>query len=133
MAARSMNTNSRGIRTGPRVFSRQSSWLLNRKHLDEAHRFYERHGGKTIIIARFVPLVRTFAPFVAGIGRMPYVRFLAFSIVGAVVWVIPIVSAGYFFGNVPLVKNNLTVVIIVIVLISLTPAVIQYMRARRAG
>jgi membrane-associated protein len=117
---------------GPKVFRWEKSRLFNRHALEYTHGFYERHGGKTIIIARFIPLVRTFAPFVAGIGRMAYVRFLAFSVVGALVWVIPIVSAGYFFGNVPLVKNNLTIVIIAIVAISLTPALVQVVRARRA-
>ena len=117
---------------GPRVFRLERSWLLNKRALDQTHEFYERHGGKTIIIARFVPLVRTFAPFVAGIGRMRYVRFLAFSVAGAALWVIPIVSAGYFFGNVTFVRNNLALVILAIVAISLTPMVIQIVRARRA-
>jgi membrane-associated protein len=117
---------------GPRVFRWEKSRLLNRQALDYTHNFYERHGGKTIIIARFVPLVRTFAPFVAGIGRMQYVRFLAFSVAGAVLWVIPLVSAGYFFGNVRFVKNNLSIVILAIVAISVTPVLIQLVRARRA-
>jgi membrane-associated protein len=117
---------------GPRVFRWENSRWFNRNALDYTHGFYERHGGKTIIIARFIPLVRTFAPFVAGIGRMRYVRFLAFSVVGAALWVIPIISAGYFFGNVPFIKNNLTVVIFAIIALSLTPVALQVLRARRA-
>src|SRR5215467_8493639 len=117
---------------GPRVFRWENSRWFNRSALDYTHGFYERHGGKTIIIARFIPLVRTFAPFVAGVGRMRYLRFLAFSVAGAALWVIPIVTAGYFFGNVPFIKNNLTVVIFAIIAISLSPVAIQYVRARRA-
>jgi membrane-associated protein len=115
---------------GPKVFRWESSRLFNRAALDYTHAFYERHGGKTIVIARFVPLVRTFAPFVAGVGRMGYLRFLAFSVGGAVLWVVSLVGAGYFFGNVPLVKNNLTIVIFAIVLASVTPIAIGYLRAR---
>jgi membrane-associated protein len=122
---------------GPKVFRWERSRLFNRAALDYTHAFYEKHGGKTIIIARFVPLVRTFAPFVAGIGRMSYARFLAFSFGGAVLWVGSLVTAGYLFGNVPLVKNNLTIVIFAIVLASVSPIAIEYLRARarasRAG
>jgi len=117
---------------GPRVFRWENSRWFNRNALDYTHAFYERHGGKTIIIARFIPLVRTFAPFVAGVGRMRYARFLAFSVAGAALWVIPIVTAGYFFGNVPLIKNNLTIVIFAIIALSLSPVAVQYLRARRA-
>ena len=117
---------------GPKVFRWERSRFFNRAALDATHAFYERHGGKTIIMARFVPLVRTFAPFVAGVGAMSYLRFLAFSVAGAVLWVVSLVTAGYFFGNVPLVKNNLTVVIFAIIALSLTPLAIQYVRARRA-
>jgi membrane-associated protein len=117
---------------GPKVFRWERSRFFNRAALDATHAFYERHGGKTIIMARFVPLVRTFAPFVAGVGAMSYLRFLAFSVAGAVLWVVSLVTAGYFFGNVPLVKNNLTVVIFAIIALSLTPLAIQYLRARRA-
>jgi len=115
---------------GPKVFRWENSRLFNRKALDYTHAFYERHGGKTIVIARFVPLVRTFAPFVAGVGRMNYLRFLAFSIGGAVLWVVSLVGAGYLFGNVPVVKNNLTIVIFAIVLLSVSPIAIEYLRAR---
>jgi membrane-associated protein len=122
---------------GPKVFRWERSRLFNRAALDYTRAFYEKHGGKTIVIARFVPLVRTFAPFVAGIGRMSYARFLAFSVGGAVLWVGSLVTAGYLFGNVPLVKNNLTIVIVVIVIASVSPIAIEYLRARarasRAG
>src|SRR5215467_5736443 len=111
---------------GPKVFSREQSRLLNRRSLDYTHDFYQRHGGKTIIIARFVPIVRTFAPFVAGIGRMPYLRFLAFSVAGAVLWVVPIVSAGYFFGGLPAVKENFSWVILAIVVLSVSPIAVEY-------
>jgi membrane-associated protein len=117
---------------GPKVFRWESSRLFNRRGLDYTHAFYERHGGKAVVIARFVPIVRTFAPFVAGIGRMRYLRFLAFSVGGAVLWVVSLVTAGYLFGNVPFVKNNLTIVIFVIVLLSVSPIAIEYLRARAA-
>ena len=114
---------------GPRVFTLQSRWL-NARHLQRAHDFYERHGGKTIILARFVPIVRTYAPFVAGIGAMPYLRYLAFCVAGAVVWVGSLCTVGYFFGNIPMVKNNLTVVILVIVFLSISPGLVAWARAR---
>jgi len=115
---------------GPKVFRWESSRLFNRRGLDYTQAFYQRHGGKTVVIARFVPIVRTFAPFVAGIGRMRYLRFLAFSVAGAVLWVVSLVTAGYLFGNVPLVKNNLTIVIFAIVLLSVSPIAVEYLRAR---
>jgi membrane-associated protein len=104
--------------------------LVNPAHLDRTHAFYERHGGKTIILARFVPIVRTYAPFVAGVGGMPYLRYLSFCVAGAVAWVGSMCALGYFFGNIPAVKNNLTVTIIVIVLISLSPAFFAYAKSR---
>jgi membrane-associated protein len=113
---------------GPKVFSREGSLLLNPKHLERTQGFYDRHGGKTVIIARFVPIVRTFAPFVAGIGRMVYPRFMAFAICGAVLWIGSLVYAGYFFGNIPWVKNNLSLVIIGIVFLSILPGIIEYLR-----
>jgi len=116
---------------GPRVFHYRDSRWLNPKHLERAHAFYERHGGKTVIIARFVPIVRTYVPFVAGVGAMPYLRFLAFSVAGALIWVLSLCLAGYFFGNLPLVKNNLTLVIIAIVLLSISPGVVAWLRHRR--
>ena len=119
--------------TGPKVFRLEDSRWFNRQHLERTHAFYERYGGQAIILARFVPIVRTYVPFVAGIGTMPYLRFLAFSVAGAALWVVPIVSAGYFFGNVPFIRNNLAIVIVAIIAISLTPMAIQLVRARRAG
>jgi membrane-associated protein len=116
---------------GPRVFTVQSRWL-NARHLQRAHDFYERHGGKTIILARFVPIVRTYAPFVAGIGAMPYLRYLAFCVAGAVVWVGSLCTVGYFFGNIPMVKNNLTAVILLIVFLSISPGIIAWLKSRSA-
>lgn len=115
---------------GPRVFQWEDSRFFNRKALDRTHEFYERYGGKTIIIARFVPFIRTFAPFVAGIGRMTYAKFAFFNITGAVLWVVSLVYAGYFFGNIPVIRNNLTVVIFSIIGISLLPLAYEFLRAR---
>lgn len=115
---------------GPRVFVREKSWAFNSAHLERTHRFYERHGGKTIVIARFVPIVRTFAPFVAGIGRMPYGRFLFYSFAGSVFWIGSLTYAGYYFGNIPIVKQNLSLVIVGIVVLSVMPGVVEYLRSR---
>jgi membrane-associated protein len=119
-----------GYRVGPTVFSRARSRWLNREYLDRTHRFYERHGAKTIVIARFVPIVRTFAPFVAGIGRMTYSRFLTYNVAGGIAWIVIFVLGGYLFGNIPVVKRNFTVVILVIIVISVLPAVIEILRQR---
>jgi membrane-associated protein len=116
---------------GPRVFHYRESRWFNPKHLERAHAFYEKHGGKTIILARFVPIVRTYVPFVAGVGAMRYLRFLAFSLVGALAWVLSLCLGGYFFGNLPVVKNNLTLVIIGIVLLSISPGIVAWLRHRR--
>ena len=119
---------------GPRVFRDEQARWLNRRHLDRTHAFYERHGGKAIIIARFVPIVRTYVPFVAGIGAMPYAKFLGFSVAGALLWVGSLCQLGYWFGNIPAVKENLAVVIIVIVAISVLPIAVEFLRAwRRRG
>src|SRR5690349_16873707 len=107
-----------GRRLGPKVFSATESRLLNRDHLLHTQRFYEKHGGKTIVLARFIPIVRTFAPFVAGIGRMNYGRFAMFNVSGGVAWVLMFVGGGYLFGNIPAVKRNFHVVIIAIIVIS---------------
>ncbi|MBF0359980.1 MAG: DedA family protein [Oligoflexia bacterium] len=115
---------------GPKVFHREKSIFLNKKHLDRTRLFYERHGGKTIIIARFMPIIRTFAPFVAGIGKMNYMRFLSFSIFGALFWVISLVGAGYYFGNIPIVKKNFTVVIFAIIFISILPMIIGFINGK---
>lgn len=119
-----------GSVVGPRVFCSGSSRLLNREHLERTHRFYERHGGKTIIIARFMPIIRTFAPFVAGIGSMSYGRFLLYNVVGGVAWVVIFVVGGYFFGNIPVVKRNFTLVIMAIIVLSVLPGVVEYARHR---
>src|SRR5512136_2028705 len=116
---------------GPRVFHYERSRFFNPDHLRKTHRFYEKYGVKTIIIARFVPIVRTFSPFVAGVGAMRYPRFLAFDVVGGLLWVGICVFAGYFFGNLPLVRKNFSLVIVAIVLVSVMPAVVEYLRHRR--
>jgi membrane-associated protein len=120
-----------GYSVGPRVFSSESSRWLNRSHLERTHRFYEKYGVKTVVIARFMPIVRTFAPFVAGIGRMNYLRFLTFSVLGSILWIGSFVTAGYLFGNIPVVKDNFTLVVLAIIFISILPAVIEAVRARR--
>jgi membrane-associated protein len=122
-----------GHKIGPRVFQKESSLLFNRKHLERTHEFYEKYGGKTILLARFIPIVRTFAPFVAGIGSMTYGKFIAYNVAGGIVWITVFVYAGYFFGNIPVVKKNFTLVILAIIAISVMPAVIEYLRQRRSG
>ena len=117
---------------GPKVFHFPKSRFFNPEHLKKTHAFYEKYGGKTIIIARFVPIVRTFAPFVAGIGAMTYPKFLAYNVIGGLAWVFICVFAGYFFGNLPLVKNNFSLAIVAIVIISIMPAVVEYVRHRRS-
>jgi len=120
-----------GKGVGPKVFQSDSR-LFKREHLVRTHEFYERHGGKTIILARFVPIVRTFAPFVAGIGEMTYPRFALYNVTGAVLWVFLFVGGGYAFGNLPTVKRNFHFVILAIIVISVAPMVIEYLRARSA-
>jgi membrane-associated protein len=119
-----------GYRIGPKVFSREDSWLLNKKHLNEAQRFYDKYGGKTIILARFMPIVRTFAPFVAGIGRMNYARFALFNVTGGVAWVLSFLLAGWWFGGRAVVQKNFKLVIIAIIAISVLPAAIELLRKR---
>jgi membrane-associated protein len=118
---------------GPRVFRFEDSRFFKRAYVDRTHAFFERHGGKAIIIARFVPIIRTYAPFVAGIGAMTYSRFLAFNVAGAVLWVALLSYAGFFFGNLPIIRNNLTVVILGIIVLSVMPAVVEYWRTKRAS
>lgn len=120
-----------GYFAGPKVFHRDDVRFLNRKHLERTHRFYEKYGGKTIIIARFIPIVRTFAPFVAGIGRMTYARFISYDIFGGTAWVAVCVFSGYFFGNIPVVKRNFSLVILAIIVVSVMPGVVEFIRHRR--
>jgi membrane-associated protein len=120
-----------GARLGPKVFSREDSVWLSKRHLLRAQEFYERHGGKTIFLARFVPILRTFAPFVAGIGRMGYARFALWNVTGGLVWVYLMLFAGYFFGNISVVKRNFEYVILAIVVISIVPLIVEALRARR--
>jgi membrane-associated protein len=119
-----------GRKVGPAVFVRETSRLLNKKHLFHAQAFYEHHGGKTIIIARFVPIVRTFAPFVAGIGHMRYSRFLSYSLAGGLLWTGGLIAAGYFFGNLPAVRQNFGLVVIAIIVVSVLPAVVEFLKTR---
>ncbi|WP_075364301.1 DedA family protein [Desulfosporosinus metallidurans] len=113
---------------GPSVFKKDNARFLNQEHLKQTEQFYLKHGGKTIIIARFIPVIRTFAPFVAGIGAMSYWRFLAYNLIGGLGWVITVVFGGYFFGNLPIVRNNFTLVIFAIIFISILPGIIGFAR-----
>ena len=117
--------------TGPKVFSKERSRFLNKEYLHRTHLFYEKYGGKTIVLARFIPILRTFAPFVAGIGAMTYSRFIVYNVAGGVAWVIILVLSGYFFGNIPLVKNNFSLVLFAIIIISVMPGVIEFVRSRK--
>jgi membrane-associated protein len=120
-----------GAYMGPKVFTQEGGRFLKREYLDRTHAFYEKYGGKTIIIARFVPIVRTFAPFVAGVGSMTYARFASFNVVGAVLWVTACLGAGYGFGNVPFVREHFTLVVLGIVFVSILPGIVEYVRHRR--
>jgi membrane-associated protein len=119
-----------GAYIGPRVFERNSRFL-KKEYLDRTNEFYKKYGGKTIILARFVPIVRTFAPFVAGVGKMNYRRFIAFNVVGGIVWVTIFITLGALFGNIPFVKNNFEIVTLGIVFISILPMIVEFVRARR--
>src|SRR5438270_5929078 len=120
-----------GYLIGPKVFSAEDSWLLNKRHLLRAQAFYERHGGKTIVLARFIPIVRTFAPFVAGVGRMQYRRFWMFNFAGGLGWVLLFLLGGFFFGNLEAVKHRFHYVIVGIILLSVLPILIEWWNARR--
>ncbi|MBI5623775.1 MAG: DedA family protein [Elusimicrobia bacterium] len=117
---------------GPKIFNKKDSLFFDRKHLMRAHRFYEKHGGKTIIIARFVPIIRTFAPFVAGIGKMTYAHFALYNVAGGILWTTAFLGAGYKFANLPVVKTHFHYVILAIVIISVIPVVVEFFRARNA-
>ncbi|MEO7621906.1 MAG: DedA family protein [Gallionella sp.] len=118
---------------GVRLLNRANARLIRREHLTKAQAFYDKHGGKTIILARFMPILRTFAPFVAGIGMMRYRLFVLFSALGSVAWISSLTAAGYFFGNIPVVKNNLTLIILGIIVITILPALIEFIRYRKNG
>jgi membrane-associated protein len=120
-----------GAYVGPKVFHKKESRWLNPKHLERTHAFYEKYGAKTIILARFLPIIRTFAPFVAGVGRMTYPRFFAYNVVGGLIWVSLFMIAGYFFGNREFVRKNFSVVIIAIIIISAIPVLTEFLRHRR--
>ncbi len=111
--------------------SGKDSRFIKKEHLERTHRFYEKHGGKTIILARYLPIIRTFAPFVAGIGKMKYSRFFTYSFIGSITWISLFILAGYFFGNLPFVKRNFSIVIITIIFVSLIPAVLEFIHQRR--
>ncbi|MDP4117177.1 MAG: DedA family protein [Bacteroidota bacterium] len=118
---------------GPKIFEKEKIKFLKKEHLERTHQFYEKHGGVTIIIARFIPIIRTFAPFVAGIGSMTYPKFILYNIVGGILWVALFTFGGYFFGNLSFVKNNFSIVIIAIILISVLPGVIEYFRQKKTA
>jgi len=120
-----------GRQTGPRIFNRPDSRLFKQQYVTRTQRFYQKYGGKTILLARFVPIVRTFAAFVAGVGRMPYLRFLPFSVCGGVGWVLLMTSAGFWLGRVSFVRHNFDKVILFIILLSLMPTIIEVVKARR--
>lgn len=115
---------------GPKIFHEEKARFFKKEHLIRTQHFYEKHGGKTIILARFIPIIRTFAPFVAGIGQMNYGKFLLYNVTGGIVWILLFLYGGYFFGNLPFVKQNFSLVILAIIIISVIPAVVEYFRAK---
>ncbi|MFI5396621.1 MAG: DedA family protein [Candidatus Binatia bacterium] len=119
-----------GHLVGPKIFQQEKIRFMKKEYLDRTHEFYERHGGKTIILARFIPIIRTFAPFVAGVGRMTYLHFISYNVVGGVAWIGLFVLGGYFFGNISAVKENFTLVILAIIFISILPGIIEFARQR---
>jgi membrane-associated protein len=119
-----------GHAVGPKVFTKEKSRFLNKEYLYRTHRFYEKYGGKTIIFARFIPIIRTFAPFVAGIGSMTYRHFIMYNVSGGIAWVVMFVLGGYLFGNIPVVKQNFSLVIFAIIFLSILPGIIEFLRHR---
>ena len=116
---------------GSIILKKEGTWFLKKEHIERTHRFYEKYGSKTIVLARFVPIVRTFAPFVAGVGRMSYPHFLTYNVVGGLLWITLFSFGGYFFGNIPVVKQNFGLVIIVIIILSILPAIIEIWKEKR--
>lgn len=121
-----------GYRTGPRIFSRPDSLVFKQEYVTRTQAFFARHGGKTLIYAKFVPIIRTFAPFMAGVGRMSYPRFFSFNIFGGIGWVVSMTMAGYYLGAIPLIRRNFEKVVVGIVIVSVLPLVIQFLKSRRA-
>ena len=122
-----------GRTAGEKLFSNPSSKIFRRDYLQKTHDFYDKHGGKTVTLARFLPIIRTFAPFVAGVAKMPYSRFFGFSVLGTILWVGGLVTLGYFFGNVPFIKKNLSLLVVAIILLSLVPMILGVVRSRFGG
>jgi len=122
-----------GRTAGEKLFSNPNSKICRRDYLQKTHDFYDKHGGKTVTLARFLPIIRTFAPFVAGVARMPYPRFFGFSVLGTILWVGGLVTLGYFFGNVPFIKKNLSLLVVAIILLSLVPMILGVVRGRFGG
>lgn len=122
-----------GHHLGARVFTRENSRFFNKEYLEKTQRFYDKHGGKTIILARFIPIIRTFAPFVAGVGKMNYGTFLVYNVVGGFAWVTSLTFAGYFFGGLPMIKNNFEFAVIGIIVISLLPMLFEYIKHKRSS
>ena len=120
-----------GMKIGPKVFARDDSRFLRKKHLERAHAFFEKYGGRAIILARFVPIVRTFVPFVAGVGKMSYSRFIAYNVIGGFIWIYVFIYLGYAFGNHPVIQENFKFVILAIIAISLLPIAVEFVRARK--
>ncbi|KII34603.1 Inner membrane protein YghB [compost metagenome] len=122
-----------GRTAGEKLFSNPNSKIFRRDYLQKTHDFYDKHGGKTVTLARFLPIIRTFAPFVAGVAKMPYARFFGFSVLGTILWVGGLVTLGYFFGNVPFIKKNLSLLVVAIILLSLVPMILGVVRSRFGG
>jgi membrane-associated protein len=116
---------------GQLILKKEGAWFLKKEHIERTHRFYEKYGAKTIVLARFVPIVRTLAPFIAGVGKMTYLKFLSYNVIGGILWIALFVFGGFFFGNIPVIKRNFTLVIFVIIIISILPAVIEVIRQKR--